>query len=59
MYTRDDLRKIMGIYNPEKEQALNAMGQVRSQIGDLMSDNISQILKRLDALEKGQLSPQY
>ena len=30
MYTKDDLRRIMGIYNPEKDQAINAMGAVRS-----------------------------
>lgn len=30
VFVRDDLRKIMGVYNPEKEHAINAMGQVKN-----------------------------
>lgn len=25
-YVRDDLRKIMGVYNPEKDMAIDALG---------------------------------
>lgn len=43
MYTREDLRKIMGLHNPEKDQVINAMGQVRSQIGEFMSDKVKNL----------------
>ena len=59
-YLRDDLRRISGLYNPEKDEAIREFGQVRGQIGDFLGDKVRQIesqieekiLKRIDNLER-------
>ena len=36
MFVRDDVRRIMGIHNPEKDEALKELGDMRGQIGELL-----------------------
>ena len=40
LYVRDEVRKMQGLYNPEKDQALKDFGDLRSQLGDFLANKI-------------------
>ena len=40
LYVRDEVRKMQGLYNPEKDQALKDFGDLRSQLGDFLASKI-------------------
>jgi hypothetical protein len=37
LYVRDEVRKMQGLYNPEKDHALKDFGDLRSQLGDFLA----------------------
>jgi hypothetical protein len=43
LYVRDETRKMQGLYNPEKDQALKDFGDMKSQIGDFLASKIRMI----------------
>ncbi len=59
LYVRDEVRKMQGLYNPEKDQALKDFGDLRSQLGDFLASKIKMLetqvedkVRRIEALER-------
>lgn len=40
LYIRDDVRRMQGLYNPEKDKALKDFGDLKSQLGDFLASKI-------------------
>lgn len=40
LYVRDDVRRMQGLYNPEKDRALKDFGDLKSQLGDFLASKI-------------------
>jgi hypothetical protein len=59
LYVRDDVRRMQGLYNPEKDRALKDFGDLKSQLGDflaskirLLENQVEDKVKRIEVLEK-------
>lgn len=58
LYTRDDVRKMQGLYNPEKDQALKDFGDLKSQLGDFLANKIRMLENQVDDKVVSPLTPQ-
>lgn len=58
LYTRDDVRKMQGLYNPEKDQALKDFGDLKSQLGDFLANKIRMLENQVDDKVVSLLTPQ-
>lgn len=59
LYVKDDVRRMQGLYNPEKDQALKDFGDLKSQLGDFLASKIRTLetqlddkVKRIEAIER-------
>ncbi len=59
LYIKDDVRRMQGLYNPEKDQALKDFGDLKSQLGDFLASKIHTLetqfddkVKRIEAIER-------
>ena len=48
LYVRDEVRKMQGLYNPEKDQALKDFGDLRSQLGDFLANKIRMLENQVE-----------
>ena len=48
LYIKDDVRRMQGLYNPEKDQALKDFGDLKSQLGDFLASKIRMLETQLD-----------
>eukprot|EP00347_Sterkiella_histriomuscorum_P003950 403362314 len=61
LYVKDDVRRLVGIYNPEKDEVLKDFGKARIQVSDFLGEKVKnletqieeKLLKRIEALEQG------
>ena len=59
LYVKDDVRRMQGLYNPEKDKALKDFGDLKSQLGEFLASKIHTLetqlddkVKRLEAIER-------
>ena len=59
LYIKDDVRRMQGLYNPEKDQALKDFGDLKSQLGEFLASKIRTLetqfddkVKRIEAIER-------
>jgi hypothetical protein len=48
LYVRDEVRKMQGLYNPEKDQALKNFDKFQTSLGDPLAEQIHRIQRELD-----------
>jgi hypothetical protein len=48
LYIKDDVRRMQGLYNPEKDQALKDFGDLKSQLGEFLTSKIRMLETQLD-----------
>ena len=48
MFLRDDIRRLVGIYNPEKDDVIKEFGKARIQVNDFLSDKIKALENQIE-----------
>lgn len=59
LYVRDDVRRMQGLYNPEKDETIKEFGNAKNQISEFLGDRLRQLenqiqdklVKRIEVLE--------
>ena len=48
LYIKDDVRRMQGLYNPEKDKALKDFGDLKSQLGEFLASKIHTLETQFD-----------